>query len=142
MTPEQTKLVQDSFQAAAALGADNVAQLFYKRLFELDPSLRHLFKEDMSEQRQKLMQMLTVAIRGLQNPDALLAPLRALGERHSAYGVVPKHYETVGAALLDTLAAGLGPAFDPETKDAWVACYGLVSTVMLGATPANSGKGA
>ena len=43
MTPEQEDLVRSSFGKLEALG-DRVAVMFYGRLFELDPSLRALFK--------------------------------------------------------------------------------------------------
>src|SRR5574339_75242 len=58
VTPAQRTLVQDSFAAIATIADDAVA-LFYQRLFELDPSLRQMFRGDMTEQRRKLLQMLT-----------------------------------------------------------------------------------
>ena len=46
-TPTQTALVQSSFAIIAPI-ADDAAALFYQRLFEIDPSLRRMFPEDMS----------------------------------------------------------------------------------------------
>jgi hemoglobin-like flavoprotein len=46
------------------------------------------------------------------------------------YGVLPAHYDTVGAALLWTLEKGLGPDFTPEVKDAWAAVYGILAGTM------------
>jgi nitric oxide dioxygenase len=54
MTNEQIKLVQDSFRQVAPI-AETAAQLFYARLFELDPDLELLFKGNLSEQGRKLM---------------------------------------------------------------------------------------
>jgi hemoglobin-like flavoprotein len=139
MTPHQIRLVQESYATAATLGADKVAQLFYARLFEIEPTLRPLFKDDMTEQRQKLMQMLTAAVQGLHNFNALRPALASLGERHRGYGVKPKHYDMVGAALLHTLATGLGDAFNPEVKEAWTICYGLVAREMLSSQPVHAG---
>src|SRR5919198_3723721 len=99
MTPEQKTLVQHSFEQVVPI-ADTAAELFYARLFELDPSLRSMFHGDMQEQGRNLMQMLTVAVRGLDRLDTLVPAVRALGRRHVAYGVQPRHFETVGAALL------------------------------------------
>src|SRR6266487_2270126 len=126
MTPEQMVLVQESFRLVEPI-ADTAAELFYKRLFELDPSLRVLFPEDMRAQRRNLMQMLTIAVRGLRRLDAIVPAIQALGRRHAGYGVRPEHFDTVGAALLWTLAQGLGPAFTPEVRDAWVALYGVLA---------------
>ena len=40
------------------------------------------------------------------------------------------HYDTVGAALIWTLEAGLGDQFTDDVRDAWLAAYGLLSGVM------------
>ena len=129
MTPDQKRLVQHTFEQVVPI-ADTAAELFYTRLFELDPSLRALFHGDMHEQGRKLMQMLTVAVRGLDRLDTLVPAVRALGRRHVGYGVLPEHFETVGAALLWTLGRGLGPSFTPEAQDAWAAVYDVVAGQM------------
>ena len=129
LTPRQIELVQQSFAKVAPI-ADVAANLFYARLFELDPSLRKLFTGDMKKQGAMLMSMLASAVRGLSNPNALLPVLTMLGRRHAGYGVVDAHYTTVAQALLWTLEQGLGEDFTPETRGAWVAAYTLMATVM------------
>jgi hemoglobin-like flavoprotein len=129
LTLHQKTLVQASFATIAPI-ADDAAALFYRRLFELDPSLERLFRGDMAEQRRKLMQMLTAAVKGLDRVDQLVPVVQALGRRHAAYGVEDRHYETVGAALLWTLEKGLGGAFTPDTKEAWATVYGILATTM------------
>jgi hemoglobin-like flavoprotein len=113
--------------------ADTAAALFYGKLFELDPALKPLFTSDLREQGKKLMQMITVAVRGLGNLDALVPAVQELGRRHVAYGVKREHYDTVGTALLWTLEQGLGAAFTPEVRDAWATVYGLLATTMQAA---------
>jgi hemoglobin-like flavoprotein len=129
MTPEQVKLVQESFGKVAPI-ADKAADLFYDRLFEIAPEVRPLFPQDLSGQKQKLMQMLTTAVTNLHQVEKIVPAVQDLGRRHVAYGVTPKHYEPVGAALLWTLEQGLGPAFTPPVKDAWTATYTTVAKVM------------
>jgi hemoglobin-like flavoprotein len=129
VTPAQKTLVQDSFASIAPI-ADDVAALFYRRLFELDPSLRGMFRGDMTEQRKKLMQVLTVAVKGLDRLDQLVPVLQDLGRRHVGYGVTDAHYATVGAALLWTLEKGLGGRFTAQMKDAWATVYGVLATTM------------
>ena len=129
LTAAQKTLVQDSFAIITPI-ADDAAALFYQRLFELDPSLRHMFPEDMTGQRKKLMQMLTAAVKGLDRLDQLVPVLQDMGRRHVGYGVTDAHYETVGAALLWTLEQGLGPAFTQEVRDAWAEAYLVLATVM------------
>ena len=129
MTPEQKQLVQDSFAKVAPI-APQAAELFYGRLFELDPALKPLFKGDMSEQGKKLMSTLGVAVGSLDNLDALIPVLQSLGRGHVAYGVQDAHYDTVGTALLWTLEQGLGDGFTPDVKAAWSEVYTIVATVM------------
>jgi len=129
LTLTQKALVQESFAKIAPI-ADDAAALFYRRLFEIDPSLQQMFRGDMAEQRKKLMQMLTTAVKGLDRLEQLVPAVQGLGRRHGAYGVIDAHYDTVGAALLWTLEKGLGRAFTPETREAWAAVYGLLATTM------------
>jgi hemoglobin-like flavoprotein len=129
VTPDQKILVKESFGLVAPM-ADAAAELFYNRLFELDPSLRWLFHGDLREQGRKLMQMLGVAVHGLDRLEAIMPAVRALGRRHAGYGVRPEDFDTVGAALLWTLGKGLGPAFTPEVRDAWAAAYHVLATGM------------
>jgi hemoglobin-like flavoprotein len=129
VTPTQKTLVQDSFASIAPI-ADDAAVLFYRRLFELDPSLQAMFRGDMTEQRRKLMNMIGAAVRGLDRLEQLVPVVQDLGRRHAGYGVEDRHYDTVGAALLWTLEKGLGAAFTPEMKEAWAAVYGLLASTM------------
>ena len=129
MTPRQVELVQQSFLKVAPI-ADVAASLFYARLFELDPALQKLFSGDMKRQGAMLMNMIGGAVRGLTEPNALMPVLTALGRRHSGYGVVDSHYGTVAEALLWTLERGIGDEFTDEVRDAWVAAYTLMASVM------------
>ncbi len=129
MTPEQKRLVQQSFIKVAPI-ADQAAALFYAKLFTLDPSLKPLFKGDMAEQGKKLMRMIGMAVNGLDNLDKLVPVVEDLGRRHVPYGVKADHYDTVGAALLYTLQEGLGSQFTPAVKDAWAAVYGVLASTM------------
>ena len=129
MTPESKTLVKDSWTLVEPI-ADTAAAMFYGRLFELDPSLRPMFRGDLHEQGKKLMQMITVVVRGLDRLDQLVPAIEALGARHAGYGVRDEHYDTVAAALLWTLEQGLGAAFTAPVKAAWVEAYTLLATVM------------
>jgi nitric oxide dioxygenase len=125
----QAALIQQSFEAVKPI-ADNAAKLFYARLFELDPSLRPLFRSDMTEQGRKLMALLGVAAANARNPESLRTPLEQLAKRHVGYGVRLEHFETVGAALLWTLEKGLGEGFTPDVREAWAALYDEIVLIM------------
>ncbi|GAB4205825.1 MAG: globin family protein [Roseiflexaceae bacterium] len=129
MNPEQIRLVQESYKLVDPI-AEQAAALFYGRLFELDPSTRPLFHNDMEAQGRALMGMIKVAVGGLGNLNTIVSAVQHLGVRHAGYGVTPEHYDTVGAALIWTLEQGLGDAFTPPVRDAWVAAYTVLATTM------------
>ena len=129
MTPQQIELVQTTWAKVMPI-SDTAAELFYGRLFELDPTLKPLFKTDIKEQGKKLMQMISVAVNGLTKLEEIVPAVQDLGRRHVGYGVKDEHYETVGAALLWTLEKGLEDAFTPDVKEAWTETYVTLATVM------------
>jgi len=133
MKVDQITLVQDTFDKIRPI-SEKAAKLFYNRLFELDPSLKSLFKGDMKTQGKMLMQMLDYAVTGLDRLDTIILAIQNLGIRHAGYGVKDEYYETVGEALLWTLEQGLGKDFTPDVKDAWVEAYKLLSDIMKSAT--------
>lgn len=137
MNQNQIKLVQDSFAKVAPI-AEVAADMFYKRLFELDPKLKSLFRGDMKEQGKKLMTMLAAAVRGLDNVEKLVPVLQSLGARHTGYGVQSKDYDTVGAAFLWTLEQGLGKDYTAEVRGAWVVVYGVIAQTMIAAAAASA----
>ena len=126
----QIQLVQDSFNSVIPI-QDKAAELFYGRLFELDPSLRPMFKGDMEEQGRKLMKTLATVVAGLGNSASILPVIRDLGARHVGFGVTDDQYDTVGAALIWTLEQGLGEAFTNDVMNAWVEAYTLISNTMI-----------
>ena len=129
MTGEQINLVQKSFEKIEPI-SDKAAALFYAKLFDLDPKLRWLFKGDMKEQGQKLMQVIAYAVESLERIDEFIPQVRALGKRHAGYGVEDRDYDSVGKALLWTLEKALSREFTAATKDAWAAVYGLLAETM------------
>ena len=129
MTHEDILLVQLSWRKALP-DKDAVAELFYRRLFELDPALRSLFVEDMEQQGVRLMHLITAAVRGLDRLDALLPVVRDLGIRQAAHGVRDEHYGTVATALIWALEQALRKEFTPDVKVAWIKAYGVLSQTM------------
>lgn len=132
MTPEQVKLVQDSFKLVQPI-APQAADLFYNRLFEIAPTVRPLFPNDLSGQKSKLMSMIGTAVNNLHQVEKIVPAVQDLGRRHVAYGVTADHYKPVGEALIWTLEKGLGDQFTPEVKAAWIETYTTLQNVMTAA---------
>ena len=137
MTPQQIRLVQSSYARLKPASAE-VAATFYERLFAIDPSLRALFNGDLARHGERLMHMIGAAVGLLNRPETLFPVLHALGARHVGYGVKAAHYDTLGTALLDTLAHGLGSSFTSELRSAWQHLFEVVRSEML-ASPAPAG---
>jgi hemoglobin-like flavoprotein len=130
MTPEQVKLVQQSFAKVAPI-SEAAAVLFYDRLFEIAPQVQAMFPTDMTEQRRKLMATLAFVVNGLGHLETILPAASALATRHVSYGAKAEHYPVVGAALLWTLEKGLGDGWTREVAEAWTAAYGTLSGFMI-----------
>ena len=95
LTVDDIALVRASFARVAPI-KDIAADLFYQRLFEMAPQVRPLFPDDLREQKKKLMAMLAMAVGSLDELEALVEKVKALGARHVAYGATATHYEVVG----------------------------------------------
>lgn len=135
MTPDNIALVKSSWQQVLPI-QKAAAELFYGRLFELDPSLRPLFRDDMTEQGRKLMTMINTVVMSLDRLGPMLGAIEDLGRRHVAYGVTDAHYDTVGSALIWTLGTGLGEQFTPPVEAAWTEAYDTLASVMKQAATA------
>ena len=129
MNTEKIALVRSSWQQVLPI-KDTAAQLFYGQLFELDPSLRSMFRGDMVEQGRKLMAMINTVVNSLDKLGPILGRIEELGRGHVAYGVTEAHYDTVGNALIWTLGQGLGEQFTPAVKEAWVEAYTTLASTM------------
>lgn len=137
MSPEQIVLIRQGWGKIAPI-ANQAVEVFYEKLFAIDPELRALFGgTDMAAQRVKLAQALAGVIGCLECPDEIIPQLQELGRRHAVYGVKDSHYDTVGAALLATLEEGLGADWTPDTSRAWAAAYGLIAGTMTAAAAAS-----
>jgi len=129
MTPQQVRIVQRTWLKVLP-AKDAAARIFYDKLFEIDPSLRPLFRSDMAAQGAKLMQIMDAAVNGISTLEQIVPAVQDLGRRHVGYGVKGYHYGAVGAALLWTLDKTLASEFTPEVKDAWATVYGVLARTM------------
>jgi len=129
MSPAQIQAVRESYRGIAEL-ANPIALLFYGRLFQMDSSLRPMFKQDIGVQGRKLMDMLSALTTNLHQFEELVPVLKALGQRHAGYGVKPEHYELVSASLLWAFGTALQGDFTTEARAAWRAVIDSVAKVM------------
>lgn len=129
MTPRQKQIIRESFPLIREI-AIPVSLLFYGRLFDLDPSLRRLFKIDMKEQSKKLVATLDALVESVDDWEKIVPVLRDLGQRHAGYGVKEQHYDKVCSALVWAFGQALQPGFDDEVRAAWTAVILAVNEQM------------
>lgn len=103
---QQILLVQESF-AGIAPQADLVTDLFFARLFQLDPSRRAALPNDLRALKGQFMYALARAVRDL-------SPAVTVGDEHS------EREETVSSALVWTVEQALGERFTAEVREAWM----------------------
>ena len=133
LTARQTDLVQSTFHVVQPVAA-TAGQIFYKRLFEIDPTTARLFRGGIEQQAAKFMQVLALAVSGLSNMPTLVPVVQQLGLRHAGYGVRPEQYDSVREALLWMLALVLQDAYTEEVRSAWAEAYAMLAGIMMEAS--------
>jgi acetaldehyde dehydrogenase (acetylating) len=133
MTPGQADLVRSTFATAASRvpRGETLASLFYTRLFERHPQMRHLFSEDITLQAQRMVDTLASMVENVDQPDVLAGMLIPLGRRHGPYGAAARQFEPVIAAIGSVVAEGCGADWSPEAEQAWSEVFGEVERLFL-----------
>jgi hemoglobin-like flavoprotein len=133
LTSRQIELIENSWDSVL-LNNQEAGLAFYGKLFEIDSSLRRLFKEDIYAQSKELLSLITFIVHKLNNYNDIIQDIKALGERHKNYRVKPEYYTAVSSALLWTLEKCLGEKWDEEIGQAWIMMYTNLSEIMMTAS--------
>ncbi len=130
MTPEQIKLVQNSFDQIFPCMSE-LSETFYKILFDIAPESRDLFPQDMAAQRLMLSDTLSFTVRNLQRPEVVEETIVGLAKRHGRYGARPEHFAPVGMALIAALKAHMPGGMTETEGDSWLNAYTFISDLMI-----------
>ncbi|MEO7765787.1 MAG: globin domain-containing protein [Ferruginibacter sp.] len=133
ITQEQIVMVQKTWKVFRAINPEIIGDLFYTKLFIEMPSLKRMFRNPMTFQYKKLVDMISMMIGRLHNLEEITGDIREMAKRHVGYGVQEDHYKIVGSALLWTLQQGLGKDWNTEVKNAWANCYDTFAGIMVDA---------
>ena len=142
MTQKQIELVKSSWSVVSTIDPVVVGGLFYNRLFEIAPQVKHMFHHPVPEQSKKLLAMISYVIAKLDKLEDIIDEVGKLAQRHNSYGVRPEHYTIVGNALIWTVEQGLGENWNQPVKEAWIECYTILSTAMIAAADTSAQKAA
>ena len=141
-SPERASQMVELIRGSWALvedRADELAKDFYAFLFQRAPETRELFPANMQVQRSRLLRALVHVVQMVDRPDELGTFLSQLGRDHRKFGVVARHYQAVGAALIGSIEMHSGSAWTPEVRGAWIEAYGVISQTMCSAAEAEHG---
>jgi class 3 adenylate cyclase/hemoglobin-like flavoprotein len=130
-TPDTALLVQSTIGVVMQHQEQFTAHL-YRRLFELSPGARELFRGNMESQGRMLSHMLQFLVYAMSRPETMMLGLRDLGRRHDRYGVAPEHYPAFRLAFLDSARAVLGEKYTPQVEKAWTDTIEMIIGQMLG----------
>lgn len=129
LSREEAAAVKASWQEVES-SEEAFAERFYDNLFTAEPALRRLFPADLTAQGEKLTQALKLVVKSADDLDKVRPALRQLGARHIDYGVEEADYDTVGAALVETLGAVLPSDRLADVGAAWQKLYQHVAAEM------------
>jgi hemoglobin-like flavoprotein len=135
LSAAQKRLIRESFvKIEPAL--DLVGQLFYLKLYRLDPSLRERFGGDSKTLGRKFMAAVKLTVIALKHEDGLTPTLKLLGVRQRQLGMKVRDYRTMAKAWTWTLERSLEKSFTRQSKDAWAVLLAQVTRVLSGSDAA------
>ena len=130
LSEDQIDLLRESLRVMHQR-RDLVADIFYERLFEIDPGLRPLFVEDIETQTEKVLFAFGAVVAQIHDLDVCREMTDELARRHVDYGVRPTDYASVGAAVMQTLSEVFEDGFTPELSAAWREAYDCIADAMI-----------
>ena len=120
LTDEHKRRIRESY-AKIEPAIDLVAQVFFRKLFALDSSLRAKFSGPIEIQARKFAAAMKLTMITLNQDEELTPTLKLLGARHRQLGIRTRHYRMMAKALIWTLEQSLEKGFTRETRAAWSA---------------------
>ena len=90
LLPSEISLVHQTSNILLAVGSP-VADVFYARLFALEPEARRMFAADLAVQKSKLTSMLASLIGALRHAELFEGIIRRVGQDHAQLGIERHH---------------------------------------------------
>lgn len=135
LTAEQKRLIRESFVRLEP-AIDLVGQLFYLKLYRLDPSFRARFGGDPEVLGRKFIAGVKLTIVSLKHEDCLTPIIKLLGLRQRQLGMKVRDYRMMSKAWIWTLERSLEKSLTRQTKDAWTVLLGQITRVLSGSDAA------
>ena len=130
MTPSDLHLIRSTFDSVRVAPVPFRAS-FRRRAVALDPSLAALLPAEGREQADRLVETIAIVLDGLDAAGCAQAKEQAFALRHRWTGIQPRHYGTIGQALLEALADRLGQGFTEAARKAWADAFVLLAEALM-----------
>ncbi|GAA2585446.1 MULTISPECIES: globin domain-containing protein [Streptomyces] len=137
MLSEQSVPVVRATLPAVGAAIGDIADLFYRKLFEAHPELlRDLFNRgnQANGEQQRALAGSIAAFAGmlLEHPDARAdVMLSRIAHKHASLGITSDQYKIVHRHLFAAIAEVLGDAVTPEVAEAWDEVYWLMANALM-----------
>ncbi|MGW3969259.1 globin domain-containing protein [Streptomyces ardesiacus] len=137
MLSEQSVPVVRATLPAVGAAIGDIADVFYRRLFEAHPDLlRNLFNRgnQANGEQQRALAGSIAAFAGmlLENPDERAdVMLSRISHKHASLGITPEQYAVVHENIMAAIVEVLGDAVTPEVARAWDEVYWLMANALI-----------
>lgn len=139
MDPNELSILNRTFVGLIPF-SELAPRLFHERLLVLEPELKILAAPGVIFQSEILAKALALMIQALSQPDRGERLARYVGYRYKQLGLEPRHYPSVGEAMIWTFRHLLGEGLGPEEEEAWRNGYAVLAGFMeLGANQTSAG---
>ena len=130
MRPDQIACIREAFDRLWPVNR-RLADLFYARLFELDPTARTLFEEDLEVLKTKLLSMLATIVGAADRPEIFDLVVEDFWTTSRTVRCDAGSVFGGRRSLNLELWRGVGPALTRSRREAWSDFYKVVQLSMF-----------
>lgn len=134
MISEQTMTIVKSTAPVLAKEGESITKLFYAKLFDNHPELKHVFNmanQGKGEQAKALADSVFQYAVHIDKLEALGDTVTRIAQKHASLQVAPEHYPVVGKFLLEAISEHLSIAADDPVITAWAEAYGALAAIFV-----------
>ncbi|WP_071673145.1 globin domain-containing protein [Nioella nitratireducens] len=140
LSPVQIELIGQSFALVFCKKAE-FAKRVYDRFFVLEPEARALFQSNLTRQRAKITQALSLTVRAMSSQAELELLAERLARSHLRYRIGAREMGHMAKAILAAFDDCLGAAFTPDMRGSWQAAFDRFLPMFLSAQAKLEGGG-
>jgi hemoglobin-like flavoprotein len=122
MTSKDRSLLKECVEYIESESINELCDIFYKKLFDLDPKIKLILSDNDIVLRRKFFNMFST-FKSVKYIDKISEIILQMGARHKSYGINEKHIELMKKPLFDSLHEVLGDEKFNYYKAGWEIGY-------------------